>query len=156
MSILQELLNLNESSAAKPHLYKGTCNQCGHETTASTDRKEPIACKWGKCNGTVKLARDPEVKDKPIAEDAIQVDEKVFDEEKYDWYVWTERRPSPVIERRGSTVQLERGRTFGLRKATSKKDNTYRLVLKSHGPSIIYSIPERLALDLINAAAPAH
>lgn len=39
------------SPAGTAHAYRGACTHCGHQTTAS--RPGIIACKWGRCNGTV-------------------------------------------------------------------------------------------------------
>lgn len=77
--------------------------------------------------------------------------EKVFDNDKYDWYVWTQNKPSESFDRRGGAKQIEKGMTFGLRAATSKP-GTWRMVLKSKGPSIIFSITAGQAQKLIDAA----
>ena len=83
--------------------------------------------------------------------EAEQIDEKVFDTDKYDWYVWTARSPSEQFERRGGAKQIEKGMSFGLRAATSKP-GTWRLVLKSRGPSIIFSITAGQAQSLMDRA----
>lgn len=74
--------------------------------------------------------------------------EKVFDEDKYTWYVWRKVEDVP-IQRRGKTIQLKRGDMYGIRRATSS-DDKWRLVLKSQGPSIIFSIDRPLANRLKN------
>lgn len=81
----------------------------------------------------------------------LQLDEKVFDNDKYDWYVWHSKKPSEMFDRRGGAKQIEHGMTFGLRAATSKP-GTWRMVLKSKGPSIIFSITAGQAQKLIDAA----
>lgn len=43
------------SAASTAHAYKGVCSHCRHQTTAS--RPGIIACKWGRCNGTVHASR---------------------------------------------------------------------------------------------------
>lgn len=81
----------------------------------------------------------------------VQLDEKVFDEDQYTWYVWTQRKPSQAFERRGGAKSLEKGMQFGLRPATSKK-GAWRLVIKQKGPSIIFSIDDATAKAVAKAS----
>jgi hypothetical protein len=81
----------------------------------------------------------------------IKLDEKVFGTDRYDWYVWSPKKPSKMFDRRGGAKQIEHGMTFGLRAATSKP-GTWRMVMKAKGPSIIFTISAKDAQDLINAA----
>lgn len=83
--------------------------------------------------------------------ESVQIDEKVFDDDKYTWYAWTNARPSQMFDRRGGAKQLEKGMQFGLRPATSKA-GTWRMIMKQKGPSIIFSIPEDDAKTLAKSA----
>lgn len=94
---------------------------------------------------------DDEDEDEDHVKESYQLDEKVFDEDKYTWYVWDKKQPSQPFERRGGSKQLERGMQFGLRPATSKA-GTWRLIMKQKGPSIIFSIPEDVAKAVAKAA----
>lgn len=86
-----------------------------------------------------------------VSESVEELTEKVFDEDKYTWYVWTQRKPSQAFERRGGAKSLEKGMQFGLRPATSKK-GTWRLIIKQNGPSIIFSIDDTTAKAVAKAS----
>lgn len=89
--------------------------------------------------------------DEDDVRESVQLDEKVFDEDKYTWYVWTQSKPSQPFERRGGSKQLTKGMQFGLRPATSKA-GTWRLIMKQKGPSIIFSIDDDTAKSVAKAA----
>lgn len=99
----------------------------------------------GNMKDWVDAQRDDDVKE------SVQLDEKVFDEDKYTWYVWTNSKPSQPFERRGGSKQLTKGMQFGLRPATSKA-GTWRLIMKQKGPSIIFSIDDATAKSVAKQA----
>ena len=67
------------------------------------------------------------------------LDEAVFSENHYTWFEVTV--PMINLERRGKMEHISKGEIIGIRKATST-DSKYRVINKSRGPSIIYSIDQ--------------
>jgi hypothetical protein len=76
--------------------------------------------------------------------------EAIFDANRYTWYTFD--RDAPVqLTRQGKTVNLNKGDAFGIRAATSA-DGKWRVIVKSKGPTHVYSLDRHTAQRLTNGS----
>lgn len=76
----------------------------------------------------------------------------VKDDDTYSWYEYTSSHSFP-LERRGKPSQLQQGDLFGVRKSSNGKAT--RLVTKSLGPTIVFSLDEVDLAYLVKRAREA-
>lgn len=83
----------------------------------------------------------------------LDLQEAVFDKDKYDWYTW-KSHDDQKLEKRGRVSTIRRGTIFGLRSATSA-EGKYRVIIKSLGPTHVFSVEQEMAEKLIKGSKKA-
>jgi hypothetical protein len=74
---------------------------------------------------------------------------KVFSDAQYIWYRYVVETKKSLTNKAGTKkTVLQKGSKFGLRRATSNKD-LYRLVVPELGKTIVFSLTEKMAHELI-------
>lgn len=122
-----------EGKGSKPGGYElDGISYESEEAEALVDEAKEMATQTGKDWKVVLVSIIPE---NQLKESALLA-EKVFGEEKYRWFEVT--APNLNLARRGKLESIAKGEVIGIRPATS--EGKYRVVTKSRGPSIIYSL----------------
>lgn len=83
--------------------------------------------------------------------EALELNERkspVKDATNYMWYVFGGPKAVSII-RRGRRYALRKGEVFGVRRATSSKEELFRLILDSEGPTIIFSMDGKQLNNII-------